>query len=104
MNNCSVCRHLQREEIEQALRTKLPLRQVAVRFGISKDAARRHLRHVAPQPDPLSAEIPPCSVHGHGPFRLEGSQWVCGSCSPWDGRGATYWKCSSATLAQQTET
>jgi len=102
MNTCTVCHHRERESIEQALRAKLPLRQVAVRFSISKDAARRHLRHAAPQADPLTAEIPPCFCHGDVPFWLQGREWVCGNCEPWDGRLA-YWKLSGEPVDECDE-
>ena len=86
MNTCTVCGHGEREAIEQALRAKLPLRQVAVRFSISKDAARRHLRHVAPIPDPLLVPIPQCPAHGRAPFRFVSGAWTCSYCDvSWDG-------------------
>src|SRR5690242_12687449 len=82
---CSACKHSDHDAINAALEKKVPLREIARRFGVSKDAARRHRRHIPVQPDPLTAEIPPCPYHGYVPFWLEGSEWVCGTCSAWDG-------------------
>ncbi|HXJ41549.1 MAG TPA: hypothetical protein VNH18_19890, partial [Bryobacteraceae bacterium] len=81
MNTCTVCNHGERESIEHALRANLPLRHVAAKFGVSKDAARRHRQHIPPEADPLTAEIPPCPYHGYVPFWLQGSEWVCSTCS-----------------------
>ena len=44
---CSICRHPQRHEIEDDLRARLPYRDVARRYGVSKDTASRHRRHVS---------------------------------------------------------
>ena len=39
---CTICRHGQREEIERALLAREPLRDIARRHQISKDALARH--------------------------------------------------------------
>jgi len=39
---CTVCRHADRPAIDQALINHLPYRDIARRFGLSKDAAVRH--------------------------------------------------------------
>lgn len=43
---CSVCRSSQRQQIDRALLKGTSLRIVARRYGVSKDAAARHARHV----------------------------------------------------------
>lgn len=102
MTNCTVCKHPQREAVETAIRGKSSLRQIATLFSVSKDSVRRHRKHMPADIDLLRAEIPACPIHGSGPFRFEGSQWVCGKCSPWDGT-LTYWKFSSETVAQEDD-
>jgi hypothetical protein len=99
---CSICRHVRRGEIESALWNQESLRAIAREFQISKDAARRHRLHVPPQPDPHNIEIPACPYHGDVPHRLQKWEWVCGDCSPWDGRLA-YWRMPGAPLAQDPE-
>jgi hypothetical protein len=100
--NCTVCKHTEVNSIEEALAAKRPLREIAHQFGLSKDAARRHKRHMpgAPEslraeisPELLTSEIEPCYHHGDVPFWLRDREWVCGDCEPWDGRLA-YWKLS----------
>lgn len=43
---CSVCTHPKRLEIDRALVAGEPLRAIARRFGVSKDALRRHREHL----------------------------------------------------------
>ena len=42
---CKICRHPERQAIEAALAESTTLRDVAARFGVSKDAAARHWRN-----------------------------------------------------------
>ena len=45
---CTICRHPKREEIEDALVRRVPMRRIARRYGVSKSAVGRHIRnHVA---------------------------------------------------------
>ena len=45
---CTICRHPKREEIEDALLRRVPMRRIARRYGVSKSAVGRHiLSHVA---------------------------------------------------------
>jgi len=47
---CTICTHAQRPEIEAALVTGMPYRDIARRYGMSKDAVMRHASdHVAKQ-------------------------------------------------------
>jgi hypothetical protein len=41
-NTCSICKHQERAEMEDALARGLPLRGIARQFGASKDAVGRH--------------------------------------------------------------
>jgi DNA-binding transcriptional ArsR family regulator len=45
---CTICQHPKREEIEDALVRRVPMRRIARRYGVSKSAVGRHIRsHVA---------------------------------------------------------
>ncbi len=45
---CTICRHPKREEIEDELVRRVPMRRIASRYGVSKSAVGRHIRsHVA---------------------------------------------------------
>ena len=45
---CTICRHPKREEIEDELVRRVPIRRIARRYGVSKSAVGRHiLSHVA---------------------------------------------------------
>lgn len=50
MLTCTICKHKQRGAIERELVGRRPLREVAVRYGVSKSALDRHRGH-------LSAEV-----------------------------------------------
>ncbi len=45
---CTVCAHPERKAIDEALITGMPLREIARRWAVSKDAASRHRKHVSP--------------------------------------------------------
>ena len=45
---CTVCAHAERKAIDEALIVGLPLREITRRWGVSKDAASRHRKHVSP--------------------------------------------------------
>ncbi len=45
---CTACAHPDRKAIDEALITGLPLREISRRWGVSKDAASRHRKHVTP--------------------------------------------------------
>ncbi len=90
-NRCSICNHEKRSDIEQALASSKSLRGIAGDFGVTKDAVGRHRAHIEPRADPLQADLSPCpTCHGRM-FRWDGTHWLCGNCSPWDGTLA-YWK------------
>lgn len=42
---CKVCRHPQRDQIDRALLTRGPYREIAKRFGVSPAGLHRHSRH-----------------------------------------------------------
>lgn len=42
---CSICHHVQRDEIDAALVEGMPYRKIAARWGVSSAALSRHLRH-----------------------------------------------------------
>lgn len=45
---CTICQHPKREEIEDALVRRVPMRRIARRYDVSKSAVGRHFRsHVA---------------------------------------------------------
>lgn len=47
---CQVCRHQKRHQIEIALVHRVPLRVIAARFNVSRDAVHRHkTNHLSPQ-------------------------------------------------------
>jgi hypothetical protein len=46
MQTCTVCRHPQRQAIEDALIRHTPLRKVGERFNVGYSAVARHQRHV----------------------------------------------------------
>lgn len=48
MRTCTVCRHPKREEIDAALVSQVPIRDVSGRFGATKSAIDRHQKHLAP--------------------------------------------------------
>jgi hypothetical protein len=53
---CTICRHPERPDIEADLRAGLPYRDVARRYGISKDAVSRHrANHVSLHATPALA-------------------------------------------------
>jgi hypothetical protein len=54
---CTICRHARRHEIEADLQAGLPYRDVARRYGISKDAVSRHRRHVSLHTTPARATV-----------------------------------------------
>jgi hypothetical protein len=41
-NQCSVCRHTEKEKIELLRSSGVPVRTLAERFGLKKDAVNRH--------------------------------------------------------------
>ena len=43
---CTVCTHPKRDEIDRALIAGEPYRDIARRYGLSKDALRRHREHI----------------------------------------------------------
>jgi hypothetical protein len=46
--SCSICTHAARETIDSSLVRRVPYRDIALRFGVSKDALSRHLNeHLA---------------------------------------------------------
>ncbi len=45
---CTVCAHPERKAIDEALIVGTPLREITRRWGVSKDAASRHRKHVSP--------------------------------------------------------
>lgn len=56
---CSICRHPQRGEIDLALVSRRPLRDIARQYGVSKDALARHrhghMPHLLAQAEALEA-------------------------------------------------
>jgi transposase-like protein len=44
---CTICRHVQRHEIEADLQARLPYRDIARRHDISQHAVWRHRAHVS---------------------------------------------------------
>ena len=54
--NCTVCIHPAGSDIDAALETDQPLREIAARYGISKTALHRHWRtHVIGGSSPVSS-------------------------------------------------
>ena len=54
--NCTVCIHPARSDIDAALETGQPFREIAATYSISKSALNRHWRaHVAGQPSPIAS-------------------------------------------------
>ena len=48
ITQCTICRHPKREEIEDALVRRVPMRRIARRYSVSKSAVGRHfLSHFA---------------------------------------------------------
>jgi len=46
---CTICEHLHRDSIDAALVSGEPMNVIAERYGVGKDAVRRHrLRHLSP--------------------------------------------------------
>lgn len=43
---CSICRHIERSQIEEVLASSEPLRDIASRFGVSPPALVRHKKHL----------------------------------------------------------
>jgi hypothetical protein len=54
-NTCTICRHKDREQIENALACGLPLRDIARQFEASKDAVNRHQTCIAAELKALKA-------------------------------------------------
>ena len=54
---CSIFQHAQRHEIEAELQAGLSYRNVARRYGISKDAVSRHRGHVSLHTTPPLATV-----------------------------------------------
>lgn len=103
MTNCTVCNHPQREAVEKATNDKSSLRRIATLFGLSKDAVRRHWKHMPVEADPLLLPIPQCPTHGRAPFRFVSGTWICSYCdTSWDGSLA-YFRYADETMAQETK-
>ena len=60
---CSLCSSPDREEVDQAIRDKVPIRDIAGRYGTSRSAVQRHAAHVL-QADALVS--PPIPLQAHG--------------------------------------
>jgi hypothetical protein len=45
VHDCILCRHERRQEIDEALTTEVPLRELAEKYGVSKSTLSRHRRH-----------------------------------------------------------
>ena len=46
---CTVCAHPKREEIDQAIVDGVPYRAIACRYGVGREAVRRHALHHLPR-------------------------------------------------------
>lgn len=48
MRTCTVCRHPKRGEIDAALVSQVPIRDVSGQFAVTRSALDRHRKHLAP--------------------------------------------------------
>jgi hypothetical protein len=46
---CGICYHSERDAIEKALQEKVPLREIAGRYGTTRSALQRHAQHIIEQ-------------------------------------------------------
>lgn len=102
-SKCQICKSQNREAVESEMRAGKSLRQLAVSWGFSKDAARRHIGHAGlTRGGTPPALVDACTNHPEAWLWWDGRSlsWRCWMCNEWD-NSVTFWM--PATMAREGE-